>query len=222
MRKRQKNDVTPSDVSTQELISNPIARVLARFYPLFPSKRFAAALISRLEGGQMLSSTLRRLLRQHHGVEVGAHSYGGLLVPGAADRMTSIGRYASIGPNVMRLGAAHPVEDLSMHPYWYLARFGYVGDDADVPRTGVEIGDDCWIGANTTILPGCRRIGIGAVIGAGSIVTHDVADFAIVMGVPARQVRTRLSEPLRSALLKVRPWLLPPEGYREAMRRIVD
>lgn len=205
-----------------ELRSNPVARLLARLYPLFPSKRFAAALISRLEGGQMLSSTLRVVLGRHHGVEVGAHSYGGLLVPGAADRKTTIGRYASIGPNVMRLGAAHPMDDLSMHPYWYLARFGYVGEDADVSRTGIDIGDDCWIGANTTILPGCQRIGIGAVIGAGSIVTHDVPDFAIVMGVPARQVRTRLSEPVRAALLEARPWLLPPDGYRQAMRRIVS
>lgn len=218
---RSLNGLSDTHQDVSELRSNPISRLLARLYPIFPSKRAAAALISRLEGGQMLSSTLRLVLSQHHGVEVGAHSYGGLLVPGASDRKTVIGRYASIGPNVMRLGAAHPMEDPSMHPYWYLSRFGYVGRDADVPRTGIEIGDDCWIGANTTILPGCRRIGIGAVIGAGSIVTRDVADFAVVMGVPARQVKIRLSEPVRAALMKERPWLLPPDEYRQAVLRIV-
>ncbi len=214
---RQSHRDTPGP-DEQELIVNVLARILARLYVLFPVKRVAAAAISRIEGGQMRSATLRQILRDHHGVHVGAHSYGGLLVPGAADKDTTIGRYASIGPNVWRFGAAHPMGAMSMHPYWYLSRFGHVEADADVPRTPIEIGDDCWIGANTTILPGCRRIGIGAVVAAGSVVTHDVPDFAVVMGVPAKQASMRLSEPVRERLLRERPWLLAPEEYLQAIR----
>ena len=49
----------------------------------------------------------------------------------------------------------------------------------------VVIEDDVWIGSNAVILPGVT-IGRGAVVGAGAVVTHDVAPKAIVIGVPAR------------------------------------
>lgn len=65
----------------------------------------------------------------------------------------------------------------------------------------VEIGDDVWIGAKTIIMPGVK-IGNGAVIGAGSIVTRAVPDNVIAFGAPARViVKDRFSHPLK-------------EGYR--------
>jgi len=48
-----------------------------------------------------------------------------------------------------------------------------------------------WIGANVVILPSVSRIGEGGIIGAGSIVTKDVDDWAIVAGNPARKIRMR-------------------------------
>ncbi|MFL9595292.1 acyltransferase [Aeromonas veronii] len=54
----------------------------------------------------------------------------------------------------------------------------------------VEIGDNTWIGAGAIILPGVR-IGNGCVIGAGSVVTTDVMDNQVVVGVPARFIRMR-------------------------------
>lgn len=53
------------------------------------------------------------------------------------------------------------------------------------------IADDVWIGTKSVILPGVH-IARGAVIGAGSIVTHDVMPYAIVAGVPARQIGSRI------------------------------
>ena len=56
---------------------------------------------------------------------------------------------------------------------------------------GVSIGSDVWIGAKAVILPGVR-IGDGAVVAAGAVVTHDVEPMSIVGGVPARLIRKRL------------------------------
>jgi acetyltransferase-like isoleucine patch superfamily enzyme len=55
---------------------------------------------------------------------------------------------------------------------------------------GIEISDDVWIGAGATILDGCT-IGKGAVIGAGAVVTKSVEPYAIVAGIPARQISSR-------------------------------
>ncbi len=53
------------------------------------------------------------------------------------------------------------------------------------------IGRDAWLGAFSVILPGVRRIGEGAIIGAGSVVSRDVDDWEIVGGVPARAIGQR-------------------------------
>lgn len=54
----------------------------------------------------------------------------------------------------------------------------------------VIIGDDVWVGANSVILPGVT-VGNGAIIGAGSVVTKDVPEYAIVVGNPARIIKYR-------------------------------
>ena len=61
-------------------------------------------------------------------------------------------------------------------------------DWAGVERSEVRIGNKAWIGFNATILKGVR-IGEGAVVGAGSVVTHDVPPYTVVAGNPARTVR---------------------------------
>jgi acetyltransferase-like isoleucine patch superfamily enzyme len=57
-------------------------------------------------------------------------------------------------------------------------------------KGGIVIGDDVWLGFGVVVLDGVR-IGKGAVIGAGSVVTRDVPEGAIALGVPARVVRMR-------------------------------
>jgi maltose O-acetyltransferase len=55
----------------------------------------------------------------------------------------------------------------------------------DVPDSPVVIEDDAWIGFNATILKGVR-IGRGAIVGAAAVVLHDVPDYSVVVGNPAR------------------------------------
>ncbi|MBZ5583330.1 MAG: hypothetical protein LAQ30_14200 [Acidobacteriia bacterium] len=59
------------------------------------------------------------------------------------------------------------------------------------------------------ITSNCVRIGIGAVVGAGAIVTKDVPDFAIVAGNPARILRYRFPETTRQRILESRWWERP-------------
>ena len=54
----------------------------------------------------------------------------------------------------------------------------------------VNIGSDVWIGSGAKILAGVS-IGNGAVIGANSVVTHDIPDFAIAVGCPAKVIKYR-------------------------------
>lgn len=55
----------------------------------------------------------------------------------------------------------------------------------------MEIGEDAWIGSGAIILPKVQKIGKGAVIAAGAVVTKDVADYAVVVGNPAKVIKYR-------------------------------
>lgn len=77
----------------------------------------------------------------------------------------------------------------------------------------VSIGNGAWIGDAVIVLAGAR-IGDGAVIGAGSVVTGDVAPFAIAVGSPAREVRRRFSDEVIRELQRIAWWDWPLEKIR--------
>jgi acetyltransferase-like isoleucine patch superfamily enzyme len=80
----------------------------------------------------------------------------------------------------------------------YIGGGGYlVRGRTDIPMSvqpraqrGVVIEDDCWLGAGVTVIDGVH-IGRGSVIGAGAVVTRDVAPYSIMAGVPARCIGSR-------------------------------
>jgi len=101
----------------------------------------------------------------------------------AALTTITIGNKVMFGPHVTIRGGDHNTS--------VVGRFMYdVHEKRPEDDQPVVIENDVWVGANVTILKGVR-IGRGSVIGAGSVVTHDVPPYSIVAGVPARVIRQR-------------------------------
>jgi len=158
---------------------------------------------------------LRDHFRRAYDIDVGLHSYGCFdrwRMPGPL----RIGRYCSFARTVRVVDANHPLEAMTSHPMLYERRFGVV--DADmIHAAALVIEDDVWVGHNVVILPGCKYIGRGAVIGAGAIVTADVPRYAVVAGVPARPIRMRFDPELAAALDASGWWTLEPPQIRELL-----
>ena len=153
---------------------------------------------------QHVNQRLRDHFRTRHRVDVGLYSYGCFdqwRMPGPI----RVGRYCSIANSVRSAPVNHPLSALSTHPCLFDAALGVVDTSLHYDEVLV-IEDDVWIGHNAVILPGCRFIGRGAVIGAGSIVTKDVSPYAIVAGNPARKLRDRFDPELAAAIDASKWW----------------
>jgi acetyltransferase-like isoleucine patch superfamily enzyme len=99
----------------------------------------------------------------------------------------TIGDYTFIG----RGCEIDVAESVVIGAHALLAPNVFITDHTQGNRNGaVAIGDDAWIGAHAVILAGVT-IGDGAIVGAGAVVTKDVAPYAIVGGVPARVIGSR-------------------------------
>lgn len=128
---------------------------------------------------------------------------------------TVIGKYCSIGPDCKIGLGKHPSKDfVSTHPIFFsvlkqtqitFADKNYFEEFAEI-----EIENDVWVGANTIILDGVK-IGNGAIIAAGSVVTKDVPPYAIVGGVPAKIIRYRFDQRQIEKLLEIKWWNMDVE-----------
>ena len=85
-----------------------------------------------------------------------------------------------LGPNVNIYTASHPYNEVQRIKGLEYAK-------------PVKIYDNVWIGGNVTILPGVK-INQGAIIGAGSVVTHDIPPYVIAVGNPCEVVRSITKE----------------------------
>ncbi len=78
----------------------------------------------------------------------------------------------------------------------------------------ITIGNDVWLGRNVIITNGAN-IGNGVIAGAGSIITKDIPDYAVVVGAPARIVKFRFSKEQIEEMNKICWWDWPDELIRE-------
>lgn len=150
----------------------------------------------------------------HSSCAIGRYSY---MRSGTVNCASSIGRFCSLGPDIRIGDGNHPTTFLSTHPFQYGAAGGFSGWKEfdqfkaaiklppEIRRSAPVIGHDVWIGAGAMIQMGVR-IGSGAVIAGGSIVTKDVPPYAIVAGVPAKLLRMRFNDDTVQELLRLQWW----------------
>ena len=121
-----------------------------------------------------------------------------------------IGKFGNIASGVRINPTNHPMWRATLHHFTYRSLSHGMGPDDDEifawrAEHRVTIGPDVWIGHNAILLPGVS-VGVGAVVGAGAVVTRDVPAYSIVAGSPARVIRRRVDEAVEAALLRIAWW----------------
>lgn len=126
---------------------------------------------------------------------------------------TNIGNYTSIANNVSIGQGEHDIHKISTSSLFY--------EDAYKELTEKEctIGHDVWIGTGAIILRGVS-IGNGAVIGANAVVTKNVPDFAVAVGVPAKVIKKRFSIEQEIVIKASRWWELDIEDAKQVILSI--
>ena len=127
----------------------------------------------------------------------------------------NIGRFCSIAPEVKNTLGVHPISEpyVSTSPMFFSLRKQTGKTFAkkqlfEELKEPIEIGHDCWIGQRVFIVGGVK-IGIGAVVLAGAVVTKDVPPYSIVGGVPAKGLKYRYDDDTIKFLLKSEWWNRP-------------
>ena len=165
-------------------------------------------IIVKFQHGEIKSNSLRKYYKKKYSTSVGLYSYGFCFNKNFNNGGgVEIGRFCSIAKNVHYFGANHPIYSLSSSAIFFNKKLNKY-PVKDVSRSNLQIGNDVWIGYGAIITCNCKKIGDGVIIGAGSIVTKDVPDYAIVAGNPARIIKYRFDKKTIDLLKESKWWNL--------------
>ncbi|KAF2332507.1 CatB-related O-acetyltransferase [Flavobacterium daemonense] len=138
---------------------------------------------------------------------------------------TKIGKFCSIGPNLICGWGIHPLQGISTSPVFYSsqkqAEFSFSSKTKIDERKEIIIGNDVFIGANVTILDGVT-IGNGAVIGAGAVVNKDIPPYAIAVGCPIQVIKFRFPKETIEKLMVTKWWDYNDEKLKEVEKKIFE
>jgi acetyltransferase-like isoleucine patch superfamily enzyme len=149
----------------------------------------------------------------HEMTTLGKYNYIG---NGSMFLNTKIGNYCSIANNVKIGQMDHDLNCVSTSTHIFGPAHGITSFNGFIEPAVIE--NDVWIGANACIKQGVK-IGTGAVVGAGAVVTKDIPPYAIVAGVPAKIIRYRFTEATIQKLLDSKWWELDKS---EAVKRCAE
>lgn len=116
-----------------------------------------------------------------------------------SDTPLKIGKYCSISYDVKF------ILDDGKHGFNQISNYPFQTNIINNKKKGIEIGNDVWIGLGSTILYGVK-IGDGATIAAGSVVTKDVEPYTVVGGVPAKFIKEKCTREETQQMQKIAWW----------------
>lgn len=153
-------------------------------------------------------------------VEIGDYSY--ISGPRSYVEEVRIGKYCSIARQVVIGVSGHNYEWVSTSPILTSPNYKMIKDPVLEPQRSCPIiGNDVWIGMNTIVMRGVK-IGDGAVIAAGSVVTSDIPPYTIAGGVPAKHIKFRFKEEQIEEMLKIKWWDWDESKIRENIEMFYD
>lgn len=150
---------------------------------------------------------IRNLFYRISGMKIGKNSYIHMWSRMYNPAGIEIGEGTIVGDHAFLDGRASLIignhVDIASQVLIYNSEHDVHSDGFDPIEEPVEIGDYAFIGSRVTILPGVK-IGRGAIVAAGAVVTESVKDFEIVGGVPAKVIGERKNKNLRYKLGRAR------------------
>ena len=185
----EKNRTNNKPINKKQLLKELIKSLITFKLPVYIVKLLSYYTVNHqlaMAGGVKVGTNTNIhptvLIREPQNIEIGNNCYfnHNTILNGGHDKAKLIiGNKVQTGPNVCFYCANHNFDNkeipIKEQGYW----------EADI-----VIDDDVWIGANSVITSGVK-IGKGAIIGAGSIVTKDIPPYSIAAGNPAKVIKTR-------------------------------
>lgn len=140
-----------------------------------------------------------------------------------------IGKYCSIAANVNFIcdSGYHTESEITSFPLFHeildkndqvfirnqFFKVSEISEKIRPKKSDIKIGNDVWIGMNVTILPGVK-IGNGVTVLAGSVISTDAPDYAIVGGVPGKTIKLKHSKEIIDKLNKICWWNWPQDKIK--------
>lgn len=154
--------------------------------------------------------------------QIGDYSY---IASNSNISLTVIGKFCSIGPNLVCGWGIHPTNGISTSPMFYSTKkqngLSLSESNKIEERQPIYIGNDVFIGANVTVLDGVT-IGDGAIIGAGSVVSKNIPPYAIAVGTPIKIIKYRFDTKTIEQFLKIKWWDFEDSALSEIEHSFFD
>lgn len=153
--------------------------------------------------------------------EIGRYTY---IKSGSSLVNTKVGSFCSIASGCSVGGASHPTNWMSTSPVFHSGRNVFLKNFSSHPFNPYKqtiIGNDVWIGLRVIVKAGVK-IGDGAVIGMGSIVTKDIPPYEIWAGNPAKKIKDRFDDDTKEKLLRLKWWELDEKALKDLAKNAND
>ena len=157
--------------------------------------------------------------RIYSNVKIGKYTYIG---ENTILENCEVGAFCSIARDVKIGLSDHKIDMVTTHPIIYKKNYGFIKENiVCTQKEKIKIGNDVWIGAGAQIMNGIK-IGDGAIVGAGAIVTKDVEDYSIEVGVPAKFLKYRFNKEQVKRLQELKWWQWDEEKIEKEISKFYD